>query len=224
MCRLDNCVPTDTHAGIIYGLHNGDGRYRYIGMTTNKDPKHYFQTHQSRARTRKSWRYVHIWMREEGVEDIQMDIIEIIHPDMVALIGAIEQLYIADYRAIGLADTNGTDGGEGTVGRVMTDDHKAKISAANSGRVKSAEWLAKCVATRRERGGYTFSHTDEAKAKITAGLTGRAVSDDTRSKLSEKATGRVMSDDAKVAMKLAAHRRWHEKREITKPDCQFCVV
>ena len=73
---------------------------------------------------------------------------------------------------------NLTEGGEGTVGYVHTDEAKLKMSIAKKGKSLSPEH---CKAIGRASLGHTLS--DEAKAKLRAASLGRKASEETKQKL-----------------------------------------
>ena len=98
---------------------------------------------------------------------------------------------------------NLTDGGEGMLGYELSDEHKAILIEANTGR----------------------KHTDEAKAKISKANKGRKCTDETKAKLSEinigntYALGHKNSDEAKAKISRAGKGRKHTdeaKEKISK--------
>lgn len=80
---------------------------------------------------------------------------------------------------------NKTDGGEGAVGSVRSDETRAKISRALRGRIFDAEWLAKIVDANR----------------------GRVVSDEHRAKLSEAGLGRILTPEERAKVSHASRCR-----------------
>ena len=69
----------------------------------------------------------------------------------------------------------------------ITEETRAKLSAASKQYVRTKEWYEKAVATRTKNDSY--KHTDEAKKKISEAGTGRTHTEETRKKLSLKNTG-----------------------------------
>ena len=101
---------------------------------------------------------------------------------------------------------NKTDGGEGPAGMNVSDETKAKLSAALKGKPGPNK-------------GKTFS--DETRAKLSASHMGQEASDETRAKLSAALKGRVspnkgnkFSDEVKA--KLSALRMGKSCAEDTK--------
>ena len=84
------------------------------------------------------------------------------------------KVWIASGRSQWWRLTNGTDGGDGRLGSIVTEETRAKLSAAGMGRPGSM--LGR-------------HHTDEAKAKVSAAMTGRVFTDEWRAKISEAKTG-----------------------------------
>lgn len=113
-----------------------------------------------------------------GVEEDRLDDLEI--------------FYIAQYKTY-TDGYNGTEGGGGFRGCDPSPETRAKISAALSGREKSAEHIAKNAAAHR--GLKLPPRSEEWKAKITKANTGRAKSPETRAKISKSLTGRTLTAD-----------------------------
>lgn len=80
---------------------------------------------------------------------------------------------------------NMTDGGDGTVGRIHTDDTKQKISNALKGRKMSQESRQKMSESRK---GVPFS--EEHKRNLSKSQIGRKHSDETRNKISNSKIGK----------------------------------
>lgn len=137
-----------------------------------------------------------------------------------------EKAIIALHRAAGLRICNITDGGEGASGMVMTEVAKAKISAANKGRLRgpdseetrkrkseaakgrpmSAEAIAKTAAFHTGR-----KRSPETIAKMSAALkgkgAGRLVSAETRAKISALKKGVPLSESARMNISAAHAKR-----------------
>lgn len=120
---------------------------------------------------------------------------------------AAEKRWIAHYRALGARLTNATDGGDGFVGFVRTQEQVAKMR----GKKRSAETIAKMSAAMRgkkltpetrakigeaHRGR---SHSPEWNAKVGAANRGRKLSPETISKL----RGRAVSPQSREKMRRA---------------------
>jgi hypothetical protein len=79
---------------------------------------------------------------------------------------------------------NGTDGGDGTLGHVVTLEARAKIGAANQGRRHSPEARVKMSAASRGR-----RHSPETRRKIGAANARRVISPETRAKIAAAKCG-----------------------------------
>lgn len=150
-----------------------------------------------------------------------------------------EKFLISCLREIGCELTNLTDGGEGTVGRRLSEEAKRRISIANTGVKRSPEWIANMKAHVTGR-VFTKEHRDrlskstvgrkkpqaeidgylpalrsamakpEVHAKISASAKGRFVSEETRAKMAAAQTGRKASEATKAKMSLAT-KTWRAK-------------
>lgn len=94
------------------------------------------------------------------------------------------------------------------VGRVLSDETKAKIRDVQIGRSPDAETRVKIGAASRARKGI-FKHSDETKLKMAAIATGRVSSLETRKKMAESAAKRTHSDETRAKMKAS----WVIRRE-----------
>lgn len=106
---------------------------------------------------------------------------------------------------------NATLGGDGTHG--LSDEARARISVASTGRVYSAESRARMSAAHI---GQSRRQTPEHRARIAAANKGKQVSRATRAKLRVHNLGKTQSAETKakrsVAMKAAWARRSAEQR------------
>ena len=158
------------------------GGVRYVGIT-HQEPKKRLRGHLSRAR--KGARY-HLfnWIRKLQSEEV-VPLMRVVETGFGEGWGKAEAHWIEWYRSQGCALTNATDGGEGCPGHVvssearariraarlgkpLTAEHKAKVSAGNKGKKMSPKSIALSLEKRRG-----FKHTPEAKAKIAAARTGK---------------------------------------------------
>ena len=78
------------------------------------------------------------------------------------------------------------------LGNHLSEEHRAKISAASIGRVMSAETRAKISATKTGKQGYV--PTAEVRAKLSTALMGHIASLETREKMSKGNMGHPVSD------------------------------
>jgi len=91
---------------------------------------------------------------------------------------------------------NMTDGGEGALGNVMSEESKLKISIANTGRVRTEE-----VKQRLREFNTGKKHSQEHKNNISKGGMGKEISQETRDKISASNKGKVRSDETKEKIK-----------------------
>ena len=104
---------------------------------------------------------------------------------------------------------NLTDGGEGTSGRVHSEETRAKMSAASKGQKQSPEHVAKRVAARK---GETVS--TETRAKISAAQVGRKLPDSTRAKMSNSHRGKVKTAEHLAALAESSVRNTAAKHGV----------
>lgn len=83
---------------------------------------------------------------------------------------------------------NMTDGGDGVVGKIYTDEYRKKLSIAGSG---------------NKNPNYGKTHTKEARKKISIANIGRKATDETRKKMSLSQIGRKHSDETKNKISLS---------------------
>ena len=92
-------------------------------------------------------------------------------PDVDAVLNAAEIYWICELRRRGCPLTNLTVGGEGTRGRSLSSDARARISRAKLGKPLSAEHRAKMAEAQRQRPSFLgCHHSPEARAKISAAV------------------------------------------------------
>jgi group I intron endonuclease len=161
----------------IYLLRQpGDLAIRYIGKSAK--PKKRLWEHITEARSGEKCHRSN-WLRKLLAAG-ERPILEIIEQATVETWTEREQYWIAFYRAEGCRLVNATDGGEGTLGLVPSEEHRARISEANRGR----------------------SHSPETRAKMGAAHKGKIVSAETRAKISEETKSRVARPKAVPPTKI----------------------
>ena len=123
---------------------------------------------------------------------------------------------------------NLTNGGDGVSGYVQSIETRAKLFAANKGRVLSAEHRANISAAHMGRvfsaerkqnisqaltGRKSAPFTDEAKRNMSLALTGRPVSEATKQKLSASLTGKKHTTETRAKLsKIHTGKPWSEAR------------
>lgn len=104
---------------------------------------------------------------------------------------------------------NLTDGGEGEAGRIVSEDHRAKIGMASSNR--SAETRAKISAANTGR-----KLSDEHRAKIGLAQRGKPKSEVAIARLRASRIGRTTSDEVRAKLRDANLGKKHSKETRDK--------
>lgn len=112
-----------------------------------------------------------------------------------------ERRWIASMRATGAPLTNLTDGGDGTPGRQVTPETRARMSAAKQGKTRSREWFLAVVRSKRP------ADSDATRAKRSATLKGRAPSPQTRAAAAAACRGKPLSPETKAKLRAASTGR-----------------
>lgn len=121
----------------------------------------------------------------------------------------LEQKFILEHRTFEPElGYNMTLGGEGTMGRELSEEHRRKIGQANRGRKHS----------EASRHNMSVSHqgkvqSEETKAKRIKSLIGHEVSFETREKIRARRKGRKMSEASRKLMSERAKERWKKFRD-----------
>lgn len=109
-----------------------------------------------------------------------------------------ERRWIAHFRTAGADLTNHTDGGEGTPGRLHTDDAKARMSAKRKGVKPHPNAIAATVALRKGQ----KDSLEKIEARMSA-VRGVPKSAEHRAKLAEANRGKIASAETRAKMKAA---------------------
>lgn len=235
MCNLEDPRDVCVELGTIYALHSGNGVYKYIGYTTQR-PNDRLTEHRYES-TKPKYTHKLNWIRSIGPENLEMDILVQLPMTTLFELWEYEIRLIAEYRSNGFELVNGTDGGDGVS---MTQEVREKIGQAHRGRVHTEQSRRNMSASRqnptyRKNASEWMSSrvvSPETRAKISDAGIGRITTEETKKKLSEIGKNRIQSDATKAKLSaqrkgqpnMGAHVRWHLTRDITKPDCAFCVA
>lgn len=117
---------------------------------------------------------------------------------------------------------NQTDGGEGTSGRIMSEEAKNKLSEAQKGKKMSEE--AKKKISNLNKGQIPWikdkTHSTEAKKKMSENnakfFLGKKHSEESKKKMSETKKGKKPSEETRKKMSLAKKGRNHSKETKEK--------
>ena len=208
---------TFAHDRVVYGFADPDTReMRYIGKTITGMRRIWKHAYKARSGSSEC-PHLYNWMRSLTVHGKAPVVVAIEYVDCGGDIDTTERGWIAYFRALGCDLTNRTDGGDGGLGRPMSDamkqqlreralspdspwkrpDHAAKIAAAKTGKPR-----------HDMRGDRSFTKRPEVRAKISAAKKGRSTgtqSAETIAKRSATLRGRRRSPEVVARVREA---RW----------------
>ena len=134
----------------------------------------------------------------------------------------LEKIYIKQFKHNGVCLVNMSSGGEGDAGRIITQEHRKKLSDAKKGkplseahknalRGKIMSEAQKAQISQRHKG---TKASEETKQKLSNARTGKKLSEECKRKISEKHSGKTLSDKHKK--KLSESHRGKKASEETK--------
>lgn len=222
---------------VVYGLYDPrTNELRYVGKTTYGVYRR-MRGHYRSARIGRNT-YVAHWLtnlRRDGLAPTVRILDTCLFPE---LLNDLERDWIRRARKQGARLTNLTDGGEGALGRRLSDEAKARISAAAKGNTKCAgrqvsdETRARMGAAQRaqyatpegleRRRRIAATHrgmkpSEETRARMRASHVGNKntlgyhPTAETREKLRQRRLGRRHSEETKAKIRAAASARHSEK-------------
>lgn len=116
---------------------------------------------------------------------------------------------------------NRTDGGDGTSGRIQSEEAKIKIGAASANRIRKP--VSEETRKRQSVGGKGLKRSDETRTKISAAFKGKAKSEEACKNMSIARkgspgtfTGRTHSQESKEKMRISALNRKRVKQCYNK--------
>jgi len=212
----------------VYVLRNVNGSPVYVGQTTNVTRRLWHHWRTNRFPGTATDKRLDQWL-VSLTEKPTLDVVEVV-PHEIRF--AVEREWTLTLREAGhdllniaigssIASETAVKLADSKRGRMLTEEHKARISAGLRGesevkspakkrsRTLSPEHREKLLAASRGR-----AHSDEAKAQIAETLRGHAVSEETRKKISEAGRGRTPSSETRA--KIGAAHRGKPKSEETK--------
>lgn len=150
--------------GSIYVLcHPLTGEVRYVGKTVRKLSRR-LSGHLAQAR--KGNTHLYKWIRSLPGLPIMETVEEHAAPDALA---TAERFWISQFKAWGFDLTNATDGGEGTVGRQVNKETKAKLRASTAALMTDPErraQLSKALRGNVNGRGHTVSAAHREKLRF----------------------------------------------------------
>lgn len=197
-----------------------DGEIRYVGWTSRtlkqrlaehmclSSSSHYHRAHWLAQLKRLGTRPIIRMLQDVSLAEVE----------------TAERYWIGHFRALGCRLVNNTDGGEGSLGRVVSTETRAKISATKKenptqlsaerraqistqmkGRTFSPETRAKLSASNKHRVLKPESH-----AKQAAALRGRTVPMERRERISKSLKGIKRSEAYRQKQQDAQLKRWQD--------------
>lgn len=110
------------------------------------------------------------------------------------------------------------DAAKKRLGQKRSEETKARMSAAQKGRIFSEETKVKMAESAKNRPPISNETREKLKNRIpNKGMLGKSMSDDTRAKMSASQQGKKMSNEAREKMKIAAKIREENKRKQREP-------
>lgn len=208
-------APFNGPRNVIYGLHLGDHRYRYVGLTTQNIEKRLIQhTRQALSGTNTP---VYHWIRKHN-PNVVISVIEEVSKEILC---DREIYWIAYLKSEGYPLLNLSVGGDGPLGVVRSEETRRKMSEATKGRRKSPEHIAGI-----RKGWETRSRIIKPETSIKLSKAGlgnlRAAGPHNNSYLTPEYRT-ILSESRKGKPNIGSHIRWHTNRNMSKPEtCKFC--
>lgn len=136
--------------------------------------------------------------KKYGIKNFKKDIIEVTLSQFEA--NVLEKYYIAKERAIGKAEYNLADGGQGSSGYHLSEKTKTKIREANKGKPKSEEHKKKLSEAHKEQIPWNkgVQCREETKKKIAESKKGRRQTEEEKRKQIEAQKGKHWYNNGKV--------------------------
>jgi hypothetical protein len=171
------------------------GEVRYVGKTTKELSYRLMNGHmQDSSRTHKT-----NWIKSLKKEGLLPEVKLVKICENEDKCNYAEKFYI---KLLGRADksegvlVNATDGGEGTTGRILSEETKRKISKGNKGKLLGRKLPEKVKEKMmKTRSNFSEKKKKEISKKISEATKGRKMSDETKEKLREINLGRTHSEE-----------------------------
>ena len=193
----------------IYCLYNPSNmEVRYVGKTIN--PVERFKNHISDAKRLNKYP-VHKWINKLIKSNIEPKMQVIDFTDLESEWEQAEKDYITFFRWLNKTKNktllNITDGGEGTLGKKVSQETKDKIRNSLKGRKRSLETIEKMSIALKGK-----VSSQEVIEKRRQGQLGHKVSEETRELISKANKGRKMSEEfcENISQKLKGREPWNK--------------
>lgn len=195
-----------TLASLYVLIDPRDGDIRYVGYTVwtlAKRLRFHFYDREVNHRTN--------WLRKLTQLGLH-PIIRLVQQVPCSVVKDAERYWIAFFRLAGCSLVNGTDGGDGFLGRKHTEETKQRLRTMSTGRTLTEEAKAKISQANKGR-----MRTEEAKERVRQANLGKKASLDARRKMSEAHKGKKHS--AETLRKISeAQRSRHASRLVITAD------
>ena len=206
----------------VYGLRvESEIEYRYIGKTNVSVRSRYMQ----HLRTAKygSTLPVYNWIRKTTESGLSIAI-DVLDSCEVTVIDKLEMFYIEKYTSLGHSLLNLTAGGSGTYQHKHSEEQKLKWSEDRKGSI-SGDRNPNWGKFGPEHPSYGRKISEEIRMRLSQRMLGennpnygKPLSEETRKKMSIVRKGIPKPSSAR-----SAHTRWHTNKNVTNPNCTWCL-
>ncbi len=173
--------------------------FRYVGQTS-QDPEIRLRKHLSDSKQAKfSGLYVYRWINSLFRQGLQPQLSVIMEIETKEEANILEKYWIKKLREIGCPLTNLTDGGEGMVGYVTSEETRKKQSEARKGKPAWNKGL-KGAQVAWNKG---IPMSEEMKKRISESEKGKIIPEEARKKMSKAGKGRIFSEEHKRKISTA---------------------
>jgi len=218
-------MTTNKQSG-IYRIKNTETGVVYVGQTSETFAKRWGRHRRALKACRHGNAHLQRSYNKHGKDAFEYKVLEVIpqgdmsDKEFESYLNKREIILIAEHDAR-RNGYNFTDGGGGCMGYTQSEEHKAKIGAANTGKKHTAEARAKISAAVRRRvitdetrkklsaalmghkRNVGHKHTEEHKSRISAALKGRTITDEHKAKITAAKMGHKHTAETRAKIGLA---------------------
>lgn len=226
-------MTSDTY--VIYGLRLRDVQpieYRYVGLTT-KGATARLKRHIGDSK-RSPRAGVQTWITKHA-SDIVSDVLQVCNT--ASELNSAEVEWISRLLADGHRLLNQTSGGEGAAGyrrsavsnlrtsdslrgHTVSEETREKLRKANTGRTFTMP--PECVRRGADHPLYGVRRNTEARRKISEALLRHNLANPRPRKVVVRMSQTQQLEQFYSGREKGRHTRWHAKRGLVNPDCQWC--